>query len=193
MKRTASALVAVLFLAAKPASADPQGNLGITVGGAARGTDRELAEPAFHLGLRGDVLFLKDAADDFAIGPYGELFTHAFDELQVGTGVSLLVPIVDTFPLVFSAGPYGRIGDDDFGFEPGVATTIFLGPRAHNFSSHYDMAAGLLVQGRVGLGSSEEIAVVIAAQLDAAFLGLPIVYLIDASRGGSEETDPVPR
>lgn len=191
MKRTAIALLPILLLAARTASADPQGNLGITIGGAARGDDRELAEPAFHLGVRGDVLFLRDAADDFGVGPYGELFTHAFDELQVGHGVSLLIPTVDTFPLVFSAGGYGRLFEDTF--EPGVAATVFIGARAHNFSSHYDMAAGLVVQGRVGLGASEEISLVVAAQLDAAFLGLPIVYLIDASRGGSEETDEVPR
>lgn len=191
MRRTAIALLSITLFAAKTANADPQGNLGITVGGAARGDDREIAEAAFHLGVRGDVLFLRDAADDFGVGPYGELFTHAFDELQAGTGVSLLIPTVDTFPLVFSAGGYGRLFGDTF--EPGVAATVFVGARAHNFSSHYDMAAGLLIQGRVGLGPTEEITLVIAAQLDAAFLGLPFVYLIDASRGGSEETDPVPR
>ena len=173
-----------------PALADPQGNVGITIGGAARGDDRELQEPAFHLGLRGDLLFLRDAASDFGIGPYAELFTHAFDELQLGHGVSLLVPTVDTFPLIFSAGAYARVAEGG-GFEPGVATAIFLGARGHNFSSHYDMTAGLLVQGRVGLGPAEEIAIIVAAHLDAAFLGLPIVYLIDAARGGSEETDSV--
>lgn len=189
-KRTASVLGAVVALWAGPASADPQGNVGITIGGAARGDDRELVEPAFHLGLRGDVLFLRDAADDFGIGPYAELFTHAFDELQVGHGVSLLVPTVDTFPLIFSAGAYGRVAEGG-GFEPGVAAAVFVGARAHNFSSHYDMMAGLLVQGRVGLGPAEEISLVVAAQLDLAFLGLPIVYLVDAARGGSEETDSV--
>jgi hypothetical protein len=193
--RRASAVAAALSLglSAANASADPQANVGLTIGGAARGQDRELfEEPAFHLGMRGDVLWCRSAATDFGVGPYAELFTHAFDELQVGHGVSLLVPTVDTFPIVFSAGAYGRIGEDKYGFEPGVAAAIFLGTRGHNFSSHYDIAAGLLLQGRIGLGSSEEVSMVIAAHLDAAFLGMPIIYLADAARGGSNETDPVP-
>jgi hypothetical protein len=49
-----------------------------------------------------------------------------------------------------------------------------------------------LVQGRIGLGSSEEVSMIIAAHLDAAFLGMPVVYALDAARGGSEETDTVP-
>ncbi len=197
MSRTARAsgwaVFAAVVLAGASASADPQANVGLTIGGAARGYDRELfEEPAFHLGMRGDVLWLRNAASDFGVGPYAELFTHAFDELQVGHGVSLLVPVVDTFPLIFSAGAYGRIGEDDFGFEPGIATAVFFGTRGHNFSSHYDIAAGLLVQGRIGLGSSEEVSMIIAAHLDAAFLGMPVVYALDAARGGSEETDTVP-
>lgn len=189
----AVAIFGAIALAAGSAQADPQANVGLTIGGAARGYDRQLfEEPAFHLGMRGDVLWGRNAASDFGVGPYAELFTQAFDELQVGHGVSLLVPVVDTFPIIFSAGAYGRIGQDDFGFEPGIAGAIFFGTRGHNFSSHYDITAGLLVQGRVGLGSSEEVSMIIAAHLDAAFLGMPVVYLLDAARGGSEETDTVP-
>lgn len=187
------AAFSMIAFAPARAEADPQGNVGLTIGAAARGFDRELfEEPAFHLGMRGDVLFAREAASDIGIGPYAELFTHAFDELQFGHGVSLLVPVVDTFPLIFSAGGYGRIGQDDFGVEPGIATAVFFGTRGLNFSAHYDIAAGLLVQGRIGLGSSEEVSMVIAAQLDAAFLGMPVVYVLDAARGGSEETDTVP-
>ncbi len=191
MRRTLSVCCAWALMVFASSARAQQANVGLTIGGAARGYERSIEEPAFHLGMRGDVLFARSAASDFGVGPYAELFTHAFDELQVGHGVSLLVPVVDTFPLVFSAGTYGRIGQDDFGFEPGFAGSIFVGTRGHNFSAHYDIAAGLLAQARVGLGSSDEISVVIAAHLDIAFLGLPIVYIIDATRGGSDETDEV--
>ncbi len=184
------ALAAITFAAA--ARADPQGNAGLTIGLAGTGARGEVwDDTVMHLGVRGDVLFARTAASDFGIGPYAELFTHGFDELQIGHGASLLVPVVDTFPLIFSAGAYGRIGDDKFGFEPGFAGTLFAGVRGHNFSSGYDLMAGLLAQVRVGLGSSEEVSIVLAAHLDAAFLGMPIVYLLDAARGGSAETDPV--
>jgi hypothetical protein len=176
------------------ATADPQGNAGITIGVAGRGYDRGIwDETVFHLGMRGDVMFARDDVHDFGVGPYLELFTYAFDELQMGGGVSLLLPVIDTFPIVASVGSYARIGEDDFGFEPGIATALFFGSRGYNFTSNYVMAGGLLVQARFGLGDSGETSILLGAHLDTAFLGLPIVFLIDALRGGSPETDPVPR
>lgn len=176
------------------ARADPQGTAGLTIGVAGRAYDHRVwDETAFHLGLRGDVIFARESVHDFGVGPYAELFTHAFDELQVGGGVSLLMPVIDTFPIVASFGAYGRIGDDDYGFEPGLTGQLFFGTRGYNYSSDYVMSAGLLLEGRVGLGDSGETSLLIGAQLDAAFLGLPFVFLIEALSGGSRETDPVPR
>lgn len=190
----AACVAAAVLAAPEAARAEPQGNVGLDIGLAGRGYKRELwEETVFHLGLRGDVLFARDAVNDFGVGPYAELFTHAFDELQIGHGVSLLIPVVDTFPLVLSAGSYGRIGDDRYGFEPGFAGAAFFGSRSFNFTAHYVMAFGVLAQGRVGLGDSEETSIVLALHADVAFLSMPIVYAIDAARGGSEETDPVPR
>jgi hypothetical protein len=188
------ASAAALLATAAGAAAEPQGNAGLTIGVAGRGYERNVwAETAFHLGLRGDVLFARESVDDFGVGPYLELFTHAFDELQLGGGASLLLPVIDTFPIVASFGPYARVGEDDYGFEPGLATTIFFGTRGYNFSSNYVIAAGLLLQARVGLGESGETSFIVAAHLDTAMLGMPIVFLIDAIRGGSPETDEVPR
>jgi hypothetical protein len=157
--------------------AEPQANLGLTLGAAGRAYDHELwQETAFHMGLRGDVLFLREASTDFGLGPYAEVFTHAFDELQLGGGVSVLLPMIDAVPLVASFGAYGRAGDDDFGFEPGLATSLFFGSRSYNYSASYAVTAGLLAQGRVGLGDARETSIVIAAQLDTVFLALPFLY-----------------
>jgi len=176
------------------AKAEPQGTAGLTIGVAGRGYhERIWDETAFHLGLRGDVLFARESVRDFGVGPYAELFTHAFDELQVGGGVSLLMPIIDTFPLIASFGAYGRIGDDAYGFEPGLTGQLFFGARGYNYTSDYSASAGLLLEARFGLGESGETAVLIGAQLDAAFLAMPFEFLIEAMRGGSRETDPVPR
>ena len=78
-----------------------------------------------------------------------------------------------------------------YGVEPGLAWGIFFGSRSYNFTANYVMALGLLTQFRYGLGESHETSIVVSAQLDLAFLGLPIVYLVDAIRGGSRETDRV--
>jgi hypothetical protein len=117
--------------------------------------------------------------------------THAFDELQFGGGLAVLLPVHDTFPLVLSGGLYGRRGGDDFGVEPGVAGSLFWGSRSYNYHSIYGMSGGLLAQVRVGLGDSREASVVLAAQLDLALLGIPAVFLFNWIRGPSREAAPI--
>jgi hypothetical protein len=179
-------------LAPRTARADPQGTVGLTVGAAGVGLDRAVWDTTvFHLGARGDVLFGRDGNDDFGVGPYAEVLTHAFDEMQVGGGVSALVPVIEALPLVLSAGMYGRQGNEGFGLEPGAAGALFWGTRSYNYHGGYGMAAGLLLEGRWGLGSSRETSIVIGAQLDLYVLSLPVVLLINAVQGGSSETAPV--
>lgn len=195
-RRLAAASIAGSLLALgvppRDARAEPQANAALTIGAAGVGLDRAVWDTTvFHLGLRGDVLFLRDAPSDFGLGPYAELFTHAFDELQLGGGVSALLPVSETLPFVASIGAYGRVGDDGFGLEPGVSAALFWGSRSYNYHSAYGMAGGLLVQGRLGLGSSKETAIIIGAQLDLYILAMPAVFLINAAKGGSPDTAPV--
>jgi len=181
-----------LLFGARSARAEPQATAGLTIGAAGVGFDRRIWEStAFHLGLRGDVIFGRRNNADFGVGPYVEVLTHAFDEIQFGGGVSTLVPVLDPFPLVVSVGAYGRKGDDAFGLEPGVVGSLFFGSRSYNFHSNYVMTAGLLAEMRYGLGPSKETSIVLGAQLDLAALGLPFVFLINAIRGPSGEADPV--
>jgi hypothetical protein len=195
----ASALVGAVVVAhASPARAEPQATVGLTVGAAGAGLDRAVwTSTAFHLGLHGDVLFGRSRNADFGIGPYAELLTNGFDEIQFGGGLSGLLPVLDTFPIVLSAGAYGRraFGSDlqvtsRPGLEPGLAGEIFFGSRSYNFHAPYVMTAGLIGQVRYGLGASRETSIVVGAQVDVAILSLPFVLLINAARGGSSETAP---
>lgn len=184
------ALVAALLPSA--AFAQVQVNGGITAGVAGRGFYREVwEETEFHLGLRGDVLFGRTNNKTFGVGPYAELFTNGFDEIQFGGGASFLVPVIDSVPLILSAGAYGRLGSEGFGVEPGIATSLFFGSRSYNFDSVYGMAFGVVPQFRYGLGDSREMTIMVALHVDLAFLASPIIYLADAIRGGSPETDRV--
>src|SRR5262252_3050101 len=112
----------------RDALADPQFNAGLTMGAAGVGYDRKIwKETDFHFGLRTDLLFGRSKNSDFGIGPYAEFQTLAFTEFQFGGGVSFLVPVIDSLPLVFSAGAYGRKGGEGFGVEPGVMGEVFWG------------------------------------------------------------------
>jgi hypothetical protein len=186
-----SATAALLLgsLTPRAAHAEPQGTAGLTVGVAGVGEERAFwDDTAFHLGARGDVLFGRDQNADFGAGPYLEVMSHAFDDFQFGGGASLLLPVLDTFPIVVSAGGYGRIAD---GLEPGLAGTFFWGTRSFNYHSNYVMTGGLLAQLRYGLGETEETAIVIGAQVDAVILSLPFLFLANAIAGGSDDTAPV--
>lgn len=174
------------------AVAAPQTTAGITIGAAGRAVDHQFwDQTVFHLGVRGDVLFGRSSVSSFGFGPYAEVATHAFDEIQFGTGAATLLPIIDGFPIVLSAGAYGRYDRAVFGLEPGVAASMFWGARSFNHHNAYNMTGGLLAQFRYGLGASGETSIVICAQLDVVALSLPVQLLVNALRGGSAETRPV--
>lgn len=183
---------AIACAAALPARADPQISTGLTVGVGGRGYHRSFwDETVFHLGLNTDILFGRQSVHDFGLGPYLELRTLAFDEVQWGTGASLLVPAIDAAPLIISTGVYGRVGDDPFGVEPGWATALFFGLKSYNYSSPYILTNGIATAFRYGLGESSEMSLLIVGQLDLALLAMPFVYLAEAVQGGSPEVDPV--
>jgi hypothetical protein len=186
------ALPAVILLAPSAGHAEPQATAGLTLGVAGAGLDREIwSSTVFHMGVRGDVLFGRSQNSDFGFGPYAEVLTHAFDEIQFGGGVSVLLPVIDYLPVVVSAGAYGRRGYDDFGLEPGITGQLFWGSRSYNFHANYVMTGGIFGHMRYGLGASEETSIVIGAQLDFLLLSLPALFIINAIRGGSSDTDPV--
>jgi hypothetical protein len=185
-------LGAALSLVAPDVHADPQASAGLTIGAAGAGFDRKIWDKtAFHLGLHGDVLFGRDEATDFGVGPYVEILTNGFDELQLGGGLAILFPVIPTFPIVLSLGAYGRTGFEAFSPEPGLAGELFFGSRSYNFHANYVMSAGLIGQMRYGLGPSKETSILVGAQIDLAILSLPVVFLINAARGGSPATAPV--
>ena len=194
MSRTPAlaATAALALLAVAPAArAEPQASVGLTIGAAGEGYDHHFwkARTAFHLGIHGDVLFGRSGSGSFGIGPYAEVMTHAFDEVQFGGGVSGLLPVIDIFPIILSAGAYGRKGSDKFGLEPGLAAELFWGSRSYNFHSHYMLSGGLLAQMRYGLGPSKETSIVVSAQIDLGLLAMPIIMLIGSAR--SPEAKPV--
>lgn len=192
--RTATGLLVggAIALGVGEAQADPQASVGLTLGAAGVGLDRKIwTGTDFHFGLHGDVLFGRSTPRDFGVGPYLEVLTHGFDEIQFGGGLSTLFPVLDPFPIVASVGAYARNGDDAFGLEPGLSGQLFFGSRSYNFHANYVMSAGLMAQLRYGLGASRETSIVVGAQIDLAILGLPLVFLVNAARGGSQATAPV--
>jgi hypothetical protein len=169
---------ALLLTAASPAAAKPQVSAGVTTGAAL--TDLRVEHGprvALHLGARVDALFFRDAPGDMALGPYVDVATHAFDTFEAGGGLAWLVPTGAT-AFVFSAGAFGRTAG--FGFEPGVASTVFWGSRSFNYHSTYGIGAGLFAQGRYGLGEGKQADAILGVRVDLQYLALPFLLAYEA-------------
>jgi len=174
------AALACLGAAPKTAFADPQWNAGLTTGAAL--TDMRASNGprlAYHLGGRFDVLLLRDRAGTMALGPYVDVATAAFDTFEGGGGVSWLVPAGDT-AFIFSGGGLARTSR--FGWEPGVAGTIFWGSRSFNYHSSYSLCVGLFAQGRYGFGDGKQTDAILGAQIDLEYLALPFLFAYEAVR-----------
>jgi hypothetical protein len=127
------------------------------------------------------VLFLRARNRDMGVGPYVDFATAAFETLELGGGVEWLIPISEAFPLVASAGLLERRAPS-FGWEPGAAATIFVGPRSYNFTSWYGLAAGLFVQGRYGFGDAKQADILGGVQIDLSLLAYPFIFAYEALR-----------
>jgi hypothetical protein len=175
---------ALLSALTRAAAADPQVSVGLTAGGGIANLRTTAPLPVFHMGLHGDVLFLRNKDRDMAIGPYVEVLTVAFETAEMGAGVSWLIPLGEHFPLTLSLGGHARAYPvyGGMAWEPGVDTTIFFGTRSYNFNSVYGLAAGIFVQGRLGLGDGHQADVLAGAQLDLELFVLPFVLLVNAFR-----------
>ena len=179
----AGALVAAALLArTASASADPQAGAALTVGGGVAGVQPDGRKvPVFHLGVRADILFLRERDRDMAIGPYLEVGTEAFRSLAVGGGGEWLVPVTESFPLVLSAGATAR-GVDGVGWEPGLSAAAFFGSRGFNFHSWYGLTGGVFVLARRSLGASHDTDVIAGLELDLSLFAYPGIFLYNALR-----------
>lgn len=160
------------------ADAHPQISGGLTTGAALTDLRFERGpRVAYHLGGRFDAIFLRERPTDMGIGPYVDIATHAFDTFEAGGGLSWVVPAGST-AFMFSGGGFGRTAG--FGFEPGVAGTIFWGSKSYNYHSLYGIGAGLFLQGRYGFGDGKQADAILGVQLDLEYFALPFLFAYEA-------------
>lgn len=167
-----------------PAHAEPQVSAGLTFGGVVEDYTTSTPHGQAHLGGRADVLFLRNRGSDMAIGPYGDWATSSFHDLDVGGGLSWLLPVRDDLPFVLSAGGFLRNGEGR-SWAPGVEATLFWGSRSYNFHSWYGMAAGLFAQTRYLPGPTGQADLVLGVQMDAEMLLLPSMLILQLLRSDS--------
>lgn len=182
--KLASLVVALTFSVASVAHAIPQINAGVTIGGGAVVAPSDLTDGIFHLGLHSDVLFGRDDPRDLGLGPYVELLTADFASLDAGAGLTVLLPIHDTFPLMLSAG--GAYSVREGGDDVVLATRVAWGSRSYNYHAVYGLAAVVFVDVRAGIDSGS-VEIIGGASLDLALLVLPVLGLWMWIHGGDPD------
>ncbi len=174
------ALAVAALVATTDASAAPQIGAGLTTGATLREFRAENGPRlAYHLGGRFDVLFLRERAGTMALGPYVDVATAAFDTFETGGGLEWLFPAGET-AFILSGGGFARTSR--FGWEPGVAATLFWGSRSYNYHSSYSLGLGLFAQGRYGFTDGRQADAILGVQVDLEYLGLPFLLAYEAIR-----------
>jgi hypothetical protein len=130
-----------------------------------------------HWGARGDALFLRSRGSDMAVGPYLDVATSSFHDLDAGGGLEWLIPVRDDLPFVLSAGAFTRNGEGR-SWAPGLESTLFWGSRSYNFHSWYGLALGLFAQTRYVPGPPEQADVVLGIQIDGEILLMPSMLFL---------------
>jgi hypothetical protein len=169
---------AFVLTASARAAADPQASA-LVIAGAGAVSLGGGSVAAFHLGARGDLLFLRDRDRAMGVGPFVSVESEAFRSLSVEAGIDWLVPAPSvTFPFTFAAGGYDR--RDDAGARQGVLGEILWGSHGYNFDGHYDLAFGLFAEVRYALGSGREEDVIGGVAIDLSLLGYPFLLAYEA-------------
>lgn len=160
-----------------PCAAKPQWNAGVETGVCATGSSLGFEGLGWCNALRGDVLFLRQGEGDFGLGPALRLGSASFDDFRIDAGLSVLIPVFESFPLVLEAGPH--LLDFD---QPGVYGSAFFGVRSFNHYGHYEMSAGLALTAERSFSANTPSALWLTARLDGSWFALPFIFLYNAAK-----------
>ena len=153
-------------------AAKPQWNAGLETGLCGSGSGLGFDKLGWCNALHGDVLFLRERGRDFGLGPALRVGSVSFDDVRLGAGLSVLLPLFETLPLVLEVGPQLRNLD-----QPGVYGSAFFGMRSFNHYAGYEVAAGLALTAERGFTAGTPSALWLTARIDGSWLALPVVFI----------------
>jgi len=173
----AATLLAILAVAS-PAEADPQGHVALRAAPCGVGSDAKLwQETRFCGGVTGDLLFFRQRNRDVGLGPFVEVNTAGFWDARFGGGVSLLLPVMESYPLVLSAGLF-----DHELRAASLGGTVFWGARSYNFDGAYNYALGFYASAYRDLDAERATLVSIGVEVDGFFVLAPFLFVYQALR-----------
>lgn len=173
----AAAAAALATATAAPTHAKPRWNAAWETALCGTGSGLRPDEFGWCNAVHGDVLFLREGNRGIGLGPSLRLGTASFEDFRVDAGLSVLLPVSESFPIVLEAGPHLRNLD-----ELGVFGSAFFGLRSFNYYGHYEMSAGLALIAERSFAADTPSALWLAARIDGSWLALPFIFAYNAAR-----------
>jgi hypothetical protein len=168
---------ALVGAVASPVCAKPAWNAGLDTGLCGTGSSPGFGTVGWCNAAHADLVFLRQRGSDFGVGPSLRLGSARFSDVRLDAGLSVLIPIFESFPLVLEAGPHLR----NFS-EPGVFGSAFFGLRSFNYYGNYEMAAGLSVTAERSFSAGTPSALWLTARIDGSWIALPFIFAYNALR-----------
>jgi hypothetical protein len=173
----ALALATALLALPRPALAKPQWNAAWETAICGAGDSLSLNRLGWCNAVRGDVLFLRHGGRQVGLGPSLRLGTASFEDFRLDAGLSLLLPVTDSFPILLDVGPHLRNLK-----EPGVFGSVFFGLRSFNHYGSYEMSTGIAFTAERAFVEGTPSAIWITARIDGMWLTLPFIFAYNALR-----------
>ena len=170
-------LATALLAVPRPVQAKPQWNAAWETAICGAGDSLSLSQLGWCNAVRGDVLFLRETGREVGLGPSLRVGTASFEDLRLDAGLSLLLPVTESFPIVLDAGPHLRNLK-----QPGVFGSVFFGLRSFNHYGSYEMSTGIALTAERAFVEGTPSAVWITAHIDGMWLTLPFVFAYNALR-----------
>jgi hypothetical protein len=106
-----------------------------------------------------------------------EISTSGFWDARFGGGVSALLPVSESFPLVVSLGVYDHALE-----RAALGGTVFWGARSYNFTGTYNYALGVYASAQRDLGGDRDSVLSVGLEVDGFFLVAPFLLAVQALR-----------
>ena len=186
----AGSLSGCVSFATSRVHAEPQWSAGVTAGVAGQGEgDKIWAKTGSHFGLVGHALFGRESNRDAGFGPYAGISMQGLHEFVASAGASVLLPVLETFPIIVSGGACARRADSQT--SPGAEATLLWGTHSYNYHARYVMSGGLFTEARRTFGDAGATTLLFGARADLGVIALPFFLLAELLAGGSKESAPI--
>lgn len=167
------------------ANADAQFSSRLQLGGGVY-TEENDWSALFDFGVHSDVMFGGAEPDVVRVGPMLDLRTRTFETAEAAAGASLLLPIIEGWPLTITGGLGWALREGADGAF--ALAKLAFGFRDYNYHSAYGYALELYATTRIDVDDPSRVDLSFGVSVDLMFiLVVPTLYFVTLFSSGSDD------